>query len=126
MNEKAGAGIRVSGRGSITADVIAVGQNARAMKTVREAGHALDERGLNQLHEALDTFIQTLNAHASKLADQETVLALTEKVGAELRRENPDKLTLKGFIAAIAEEAKPVVEIATAAVSLGKLIATFL
>jgi hypothetical protein len=123
MMGKQGAKIIVSGRGNITADVIAVGYKARAQKTVEMAGAALDEKGLIEAHAKLDELMTALKQHGDELADPQPLFGLAERIAGEISRDKPDKLTLKSFLGTIAEEAKSVGEIAAAALSLKDIVA---
>jgi hypothetical protein len=116
------AKIVVSGKGRISADVVAVGSNAKAEKTVHTVGSAPSAQDIQNLHEKLDALITLVKMHRERLPDREAAEQLTERLGTELERDKPDKLTLKSLLAAIAEEAKPVVEIVGAVASLKSLI----
>jgi hypothetical protein len=118
-----GAKIVVSGHGTLNADVIAVGYQARAEKAVHEAGDALKDRGLDEIRAKLDTLMASVAQHSQKLADPEAVNALTERVAAELKQPKPDKFSLRAFLGNIAENAKSVGDIAAAATGLMALIA---
>jgi hypothetical protein len=123
MPSKQDARIVISGKGRLTADVIAVGYKARAQKTVETAGAALDKNGLGEVHAKLDTLMMALQQHGDKLADPAPLFVLAERVAGEVSRDKPDKLNLKSFLTTIAEEAKSVGEIAAAAMSLKDIVA---
>jgi hypothetical protein len=122
MANKEEAKIVVSGKGKLSAEVVAVGRGARAEKIVRSTAEALDAKGLQDVHEKLDAVMAAVNAHVERLQDPDSVRQLTQRVGSEIGRQKPDRLTLKGLLAALAEEAKPVAEIITAVLSLKDLI----
>jgi hypothetical protein len=123
MSGSRDAKIVVSGKGRITAEALAVGYQARAEKTASAARDALDAKGLAEARDKLDALMAALDQHSGRLRDPEPVFGLAERVAQELGRKKPDKLTLKGLLAAIADEAKSVAKIATAALSLKDLVA---
>ena len=122
METKQDAKIIVSGNGKIEARNIAVGYQARVQEMVGAAGAKLDNKGLVEVHAKLDALIAALNEHGRALADPKSAFELAERVANEMGREKPDKLSLKGWLAAIADDAKSVIEIATAAISLKDLV----
>jgi hypothetical protein len=117
-----GARIVISGKGRLDAEVVAVGYKARAEKIVSAAGAALDAKGLEEVHEKLDALLAALNQHGDKLPFPKPVFVLAERIAGELSGAKPDRLTLRSFLGAIAEEAKSVGEIAAAALSLKDLV----
>ena len=122
MTNKRNAKIIISGNGTLNADVVAVGYQACAEKVVGAAGAELAAKGIAEVQTKLDALMAALNQCADKLADPQPVFGLAERVAGELSQKKPDKLTLKGFLTAIAEETKSVAEIASAALLLKELV----
>lgn len=92
---------------------------ARMRKSVGEAIHALEHRsGLAEVRAGLDALLAALSRHGDRLNDPEPVFALTAHVAEELKRQAPDRHTLKTILLGIAEEAKPVGEILVPVLSL--------
>jgi hypothetical protein len=123
MTSNRDAKITISGKGTLNADVVAVGYQAQAQKVVTAAGAELAEKGLDEVKTKLDELMVALQQQSNKLADPQSAFGLAERIAAELSKKKPDKLTLKGFLTAIAEESKSVAEIAAAALSLKGLVA---
>jgi len=114
--------IVISGKGRMSADVVAVGGNAKARKIVHNAGDTPTSPQIQELQEQLKTLATLIQTHGDRLPDREAAAQLTDRLDTELKKAEPDKLTLKSLLAAIAEEAKPVVEIVGALASLKGLI----
>jgi hypothetical protein len=91
---------------------------ARTEKSISEAAHALERRGLANVRARLDALLTALSLHGDRLDDPEPVFALTTHVAEELKRTVPDRHTLKTILAGIAEEAKSVGEILSPVLSL--------
>jgi hypothetical protein len=122
MTDKRDARVVVSGHGMLNAEVVAVGYQARAEKVVRAASAGLSAEGLPEVETMLNALLAALKQNADKLADPEPIFGLAERVAGELTQKKPDKLTLKSFLTGIADEAKSVTEIASAALSLKDLV----
>lgn len=114
-------GLQQSG-GSISAEVLAVGRNARATKTV--AGG--DEPGRKELHDRLDALIAALREHGEALPARAEIEDTTEQVKAELEQPKPNRLTLTSLLGGIAEGAKTVGAVAEAASALKACVAALL
>jgi len=91
---------------------------ARTEKSISEAAHALERRGLANVRARLDALQAALGQHGDRLEDPEPVFALTAHVAEELKRKAPDRHTLKTILAGIAEETKSVAEILAPVLSL--------
>jgi hypothetical protein len=91
---------------------------ARTQKSIGEAIHALEHRGLAEVRAGLDALLAALSRHGDQLNDPEPVFALTAHVAEELKRKAPDRHTLKTILVGIAEEAKSVGEILVPVLSL--------
>ena len=91
---------------------------ARTQKSIGEAIHALEHRGLAEVRAGLDALLAALSRHGDQLNDPEPVFALTAHVAEELKRKAPDRHTLKTILVGIAEEAESVGEILVPVLSL--------
>jgi len=91
---------------------------ARTVRSVGEAIHALDRRGLADVRAELDALLGALSQHGGRLNDPEPVFALTAHVAEELKRKAPDRHTLNTILVGIAEETKSVGEILVPVLSL--------
>ena len=108
--------------GSIHADLIAVGSQARAIKTVNASVDQLRDRGEKELASAIENLLNTINKHGTQLPDSTSVLALTEKISESVVHREPDRVNLKSWINLIVEETKSIAQIGNAAISLKDLI----
>jgi hypothetical protein len=95
---------------------------ARTERSIGEAIHALERRGLASVRAGLDALLAALSQHGDRLNDPEPVFALTAHVAEELKRKAPDRHTLKTILAGIAEEAKSVGEILAPVLSLKETV----
>jgi hypothetical protein len=118
-------GIYQSG-GSIQADQIAVGRNARAAKILNVTNDVLEQKGLQEIRDKLDELLKVIIEHANSLDAPDEVLDSTEIVAKELAKDKPNKLTVTGVLTGIADGVKSVASIATAAEALRKAVALFL
>ncbi len=118
-------GINISG-GTIKADQLAVGRNARATKIVSSAGEVLDQKGLQEIRDKLDELVNALTTHADALENPDEVLDSTEVVAQELSKDKPNKLTLTAVLSGIASSVQSVAAIATAAEALKHAITLFM
>jgi hypothetical protein len=107
---------QVTGKGSVTAQAIAVGDGARA--TVNNAQAALKAEGRDDLLERLTAVVDAIDAHGGALPDKTTADALVERIASESARKEPDKLTLKSFLGTLADQVKSVSVIASAVTAL--------
>jgi len=116
-------GIQVFG-GTLNAQAVAVGAGASAV--VNNAAADLKAAGRDEVLETLKQVLSALEAHGAALPDKATAEALVERIATEAARDTPDKLTVKSFLANLAEEVKSVASIAAAVAPLaGAVMALF-
>lgn len=113
-------GIQVFG-GTLNAQAVAVGSGASA--TVNNAAADLKAAGRDEVLETLKQVLSALEAHGAGLPDKATADALVERIATEAARETPDKLTIKSFLANLAEQVKSVASIAGSVTALAASIA---
>ncbi len=118
-------GIQQSG-GRIEADVLAVGRNAKAEKVVQDACAELNRKQMDEVADGLEKLLEALKTHGGELDNADEIAGATERVAAELKEPQPNKLTLNALLAGIAEGSKSVTAIAKAASALGALIGSAL
>ena len=114
-------GLQQSG-GTINAEVVAVGRNARAAKTT----HGGEDPGRREMHDKLDALVAALREHGDALPHRAEIEYTTERVKAELEQPKPNRLTLTALLSGIAEGAKTVGAVATAASALKACVAALL
>ena len=116
-------GIQVFG-GTLNAQAVAVGAGASAV--VNNAVADLKAAGRDEVLETLKQVLAALEAHGAALPDKATAEALVERIATEAARDTPDKLTVKSFLANLADEVKSVASIAAAVAPLaGAVMALF-
>lgn len=118
-------GIYMTG-GTINAEQIAAGRQARAIKIVSSADQALEQKGLQEIREKLDELVNALTTHAEALENPDEVLDSTEAVAEELSKDRPNKLTLTAILSAIASSVQSVAVVATAVDALKHAITSFM
>lgn len=116
-------GIHQTG-GTMTIGTAAVGSGARA--TVNNAAPALAAAGHDDLTARLNALLDAIEAHGALLPDKPTAEELVRRIATEAASKTPDKLTLKSFLATLADQVKSVSLIAGSvtalAATVGKLI----
>jgi len=122
MPKHAEGNVVVSGSGTLNAEVIAVGAGAQARKDVREVAPSVDDQAMAELRSKLEALRRAVEEHGSLVADPPALKELTQRVATQIEGPKPDKLSLKSFLAAIADEAKSVGEIAGAAIALKDVV----
>jgi chaperonin GroEL (HSP60 family) len=112
--------------GTLQADNLAVGRNARITAFGAQASRALRDDGRDAVADALEVFLRQLAEHAGKVPDQASVIESTRVVSQELTRDHPNGLTVKGLLAAITDAVSTVSPLLTAAHALQAAVAAFL
>jgi uncharacterized protein YqeY len=119
MGPRRNEGIIVTG-GTVSADQIAVGRNARAVK--KSIG-AVQDKGRDEVAEALEALVAVLQEHAAQLDDVEELLDATRTVADELAKEKPNKRTVGAVLASIGDAARNLVSVVSAVDRLGAVAA---
>jgi hypothetical protein len=112
--------------GSIKAEQVAMGRQARATKIVNAADDALEQKGLTEIRNKLDELLRAISAQADSLDNRDEVLDSTETVAKELAKDKPNKLTITAVLSGMAESAKTVAGVATAVQALRSAVLLFL
>jgi len=118
-------GIQISG-GRIEAGALAVGRGAQAHNVVRMASRELEDRGHADLGQRLEELLRQLDAHAAQLSNAQELKDSTRLVAEELVKDRPNKTTVTGVLAGIAQSVKSVAGLATAAEALTHAVHLFL
>lgn len=112
--------------GTINAEQLAVGRNASVIKTVNAASQALEQKGLQEVQEKLQIFMDTLSAHLDRLDNREEILESAETVAKELTKKKPNKLTVTAVLDGITSGVKSVTNLATASELLKQAVLSWL
>ena len=118
-------GIQISG-GRIEAGALAVGRGAQARNVVKTASRELENRGYPELGQRLDELLHQLAVHASQLSNADELKGSVRLVAEELVKDRPNKTTVTGVLAGIAQSVKSVAGLATAAEALTHAVQLFL
>jgi len=103
-------GFQVSG-GTVEITNLAVGSGAQV---VVDAGRALDQRGLRDLHARLDELMDALAAHREELAEPARVAAHASDIARELAQEVPSRSRLDALLEGLGAAAGPIAGVASA------------
>jgi hypothetical protein len=109
-------GIQMSGDATLNAGVLAVGDHARAY--AREVQIAVAGTGKEEAAERLVDLTNALQGHAKDLDGAEELLESTTTIADELKKEKPNKTTIKGVLSGIAEAATSVTAVTGAVTAL--------
>jgi hypothetical protein len=107
--------VQITG-GTVNVQAMAVGDHATA--TVNNYAEALKAAGHDAVLAKLSEVAEALKAHGDALPDQQTTADYVERIAKAAADKAPDKLTLKGFLAGLADEVKSVAAIATTVTDL--------
>lgn len=110
----------VGGHGTVNAQALAVGPNARAV--IKNAAPGLAAAGRDDLIGKLDAVMVAIETHGAQLPDKPVASQLVEHIATEAARTEPDKITLRSFLTTLAEEVKSVSVIAGAVTALAAAI----
>jgi hypothetical protein len=106
-------GLIVQG-GTVTTDVMAIGDGARAIKNVTAADQALDNKGWVELRQRLDELVAAVNTHAPALPDGRDVVTATEGIAGQLAEPQPNKFVLTTLLDGLASKVQSVTTLAVA------------
>jgi hypothetical protein len=118
-------GVIITG-GTLSAGNLAVGRHARITAIGAPASAALRENGRDVVADALETFLRELAEHSREVPDGDAVVESTEAVSKELAKDKPNRLTVKGLLAAITGAVSGVTPLLTAAHALQAAVVAFL
>jgi len=117
-------GIQVSG-GSFNADNVAAGPRAQAHKTsYGDTWSELEKR--QEIQKKLAELEKALDAHASSLQNAEEIRSSTTVIADELRKKQPNKLTVSAILNGIADSVKSITGIALAVEALKNAVTTLI
>ena len=109
-------GIQVTDGGTINAAAIAAGDNARAH--AKDVQVAVAGTGKEEAAQKLVELTNALREHADRLDGADELLDSTTTIGDELKKEEPNKTTIKGVLAVIAEAATSIKAVTVAVTAL--------
>jgi translation initiation factor 2B subunit (eIF-2B alpha/beta/delta family) len=116
-SERRNEGIIVSG-GTLSADVLAVGRCAQAIKNVTASADALEAAGSTDVARCLQALVEAITAHAQDLEAPAELAESTELVANELTSAQPNRLTLRALLDGLVRAAGSVTAVAHAAGAL--------
>jgi translation initiation factor 2B subunit (eIF-2B alpha/beta/delta family) len=90
------------------------------------AKRELEDRGHTELGQRLEELLRQLDAHASLLSNADELKESTQLVAEELVKDRPNKTTVTGVLAGIAQSVTSVASLATAAEALIQAVQLFL
>lgn len=113
-------GISISG-GVFSNNQMAAGENAQAIQNnVLAQGHLSSKEEVAQ---AIADLLKMLETYGDRIPDKEQVTQVVQQVAEETKKDQPNKITLKGLLSALKESLGSVVEIAEKVTVLQKVIA---
>ena len=116
-------GIVISGRGSLTADQVAVGRNAHAEKIVSGPE---GEQAMRDLQAKIEALLLVLKEHQAKIPQAHEAMDAATTVAQEVAGGKPNKLTVAALLDGIATRAKSVSEVVSTVSAVKALFAAFL
>lgn len=118
-------GIIITG-GSFTAEQVATGQNAQAIKTVYTIADELRNTNKEQVAVALEDLLKAIQAHSDSITDEPEVVQAVQQIAEEVKKEKPSKLTLKSLLDGIKQVVEPLTDVVQKVVTLRGAIALLL
>jgi hypothetical protein len=119
MAERDAPLVQVTG-GQLNVQAMAVGSRARAV--VNGSAQTLQQAGRDDVLKKLQDVLDALDRHGTALPDRATADALVSRITSEVAKEQPDKFSLKAFLAGLSDEVKSISQIATTVIALGGTI----
>lgn len=109
--------------GQINAEQVAVGHRAVAEKTIKQTGETLGNRGQADVSAALEALMTAVQQSEAQLAKAESVYEALESLAAELKKEEPNGITVKGLLSGLSEAGKTVADVVSAVAKLSAVVA---
>lgn len=110
-------GIVIGGSGKLRADVLAVGDGARASQQV------LPNDELRQLTDQLGALHRLIEERSAQIPDADRLKQAVAAVAEEAKRDRPSGFAMASILESIARSATSVTAVATAALDLKLLVA---
>lgn len=117
-------GIIVSG-GAFNAGQVSVGKGAQAVQNTYNLASELHLDGESDLAQAITELIKAVEKYRSQLNNYDELTQNVQQVAEEIKKEQPNKFTLKGLLDSIKESIGSTVEILDKVKLLQKSIAVF-
>jgi hypothetical protein len=111
--------------GSITADQIAAGKNALAMK-VQSAADSLEARGLGEVRDRLQELSRLASENATQSKEHLDALRRIEQVAEALRAPNPDRPKIAEYLSQVVKGLKSLAKVSAAAAALKRAVEALL
>jgi len=118
-------GIILNG-GSLNAEQIVIGDHVRAIKNTYNLASQLQESGKGEVALAITELLNALESHSGKINDRDEVTQAVEQVAEEVKKEKPNKFTLKGLLSSLKDSLGSIVEISEKVTALQKVVALML
>jgi hypothetical protein len=109
--------------GTFNVDSLAVGKNARVIKTFESASKELDDSGLHEVAACLQALVDVLYLHAAELEDFDRLLNESTIVAKELSENVPNKSKITARLKEMAGIAQSVSSVVNAIRSLAGAVA---
>jgi translation initiation factor 2B subunit (eIF-2B alpha/beta/delta family) len=122
MSAQTNEGFVVSGNGSVNATNIAVGSNAEIIHNVYNQAESLKEAGKDDIGTAITEILKILENN-SDIPNKETAIQEVQVITEEVKKDKPNKYTLKGLLDSLQESLGSVTDIAGKVVTLRQAIA---
>lgn len=106
--------------GTINANAMAVGDHASA----QSGDQNVRSNDINELSELIETLIGKLKSPELAVKEKEEIAASLETIKGELKKENPNKTTVKGIGKAVLDTLKNVAELAPIAGTIWAKVVT--
>lgn len=117
-------GIIVSG-GAFNAGQVSVGKGAQAVQNTYKLASELDLDGESDIAQTITELIKVVETYRSELNNYDELAQNIQQVAEEIKKEQPNKFTLKGLLDSIKESIGSTVEILNKVKLLQKSIAVF-
>ena len=109
-------GMTVSG-GTIYANQIAVGTNAKAIKKIKN-NNELKERGYEDVAEKIDILTNLLLRYKDSFENMPQLMDVISTIAEELKKDNPNKITVNSILEGLTSKVSSVANVANAVAAL--------
>lgn len=103
---------------------LAIGSHAIAHSEIKELKASLQDRGLREIADKLETLVQAISQNAQALDNRDELHRYTREITAELSRKTPDKLKLSSILEGIGSGVKSIASITGIVEGLKALVAS--
>lgn len=110
-------GITMSG-GTIDANQIAVGTNAKAIKIIIGNNNELKEKSYGDVAEKIEKLTDLLLKHGDSLENTPKLLDAVSTITEELKKDSPNEITLNSILEGLTSKVSSVANVANAVAAL--------